>query len=214
MKALLFDFDGTLVDSMPCWTEKVLNILRITNTPYPENIIELITPLGDRGTAEYFKNELGVPLSYSEMFELMDSFALPKYRDEIPLKESVAEFLKEMSAKYSLNVLTASPHKMLDPCLKRLGIYDVFDNVWSCDDFETTKSDVMIYKRVAEKLQCDVNEIAFFDDNIVAVETAKTAGLVTVGVYDKTAESFKDKMLKGADLYVYSFKELLSNEIF
>ncbi|MBR4072858.1 MAG: HAD family hydrolase, partial [Clostridia bacterium] len=159
MKALLFDFDGTLVDSMPCWTEKVLNILRITNTPYPENIIELITPLGDKGTAEYFRNQLNVPLTYEEMFDLMDSYALPMYRDKIPLKESVAEFLNNMSEKYSLNVLTASPHKMLDPCLKRLGIYGAFDNVWSCDDFKTTKSDVNIYKKVAEKLGCKVKDI-------------------------------------------------------
>ncbi len=57
---------------------------------------------------------------------------------------------------YSLNVLTASPHRMLDACLKRNGIYNLFDNVWSCDDFSTTKSDVQIYHMAAERLHTTV----------------------------------------------------------
>ena len=39
MKTHIFDFDGTLVDSMPTWTEKVLNILRTCNISYPDDIL-------------------------------------------------------------------------------------------------------------------------------------------------------------------------------
>ena len=70
----LFDFDGTLVDSMPYWSRKMLNILNETNTPYPENVISIITPLGDAGTAVYFRETLGVPLTEAEMFEKMFNF--------------------------------------------------------------------------------------------------------------------------------------------
>ena len=83
----IFDFDGTLVNSMPFWAQKMLNILQKTNTAYPDDIIKIITPLGDAGTAEYFKTDLKVPLSKEEMFAQMDEYALPLYRDKISFKD-------------------------------------------------------------------------------------------------------------------------------
>lgn len=51
----IFDFDGTLVDSMQQWSGKMLHILDENNIAYPPDVIKIITPLGDRGTAEYFR---------------------------------------------------------------------------------------------------------------------------------------------------------------
>lgn len=203
----IFDFDGTLVDSMPCWSQKMINILEKNNIEYPSDIIKIITPLGDLGTARYFKEVLNVNLSIDEMLIRMDEYALPKYRDEITLKNGVAQYLSMLkSSGCSLNVLTASPHKMLDPCLKRNGIYELFDNVWSCDDFNTTKSDVGIYKRAVEKIGAKKCDTVFFDDNPVAVKTASQAGLYTVGVYDESGRDFVGQLKENSDLYIESFE--------
>ena len=213
-KAYIFDFDGTLVDSMPAWSSKMRNVLEKNNVEYPPDIITTITPLGDIGTAKYFREKLGLELSDEQMIAMMDEYALPKYRDEIVLKDSVYDYLKLLKSKgYSLNVLTASPHKMLDPCLKRNGIDVYFDNIWSCDDFGTTKSNPEIYVKACEKIGCDVSEAAFFDDNITAVKTASSAGLFTVGVYDKSAEDFADEIISTSNIYVTSFAELMDREL-
>ena len=212
-KAYLFDFDGTLVDSMPSWSEKMLNILRQTGVSYPADIIKILTPLGDKGSAVYFRDVLGVPLTEGEMYERMDSYALPKYRDEIVLKPGVEAFLRQCrEAGITLHVLTASPHKMLDPCLRRNGIYDLFTHVWSCEDFGTTKSDPDIYRRVAEKIGLDVADVVFFDDNLLAVQTAARAGMQTVGVYDPSGEDFAQALKESAEHYIRSFEELLQGE--
>lgn len=203
----IFDFDGTLVDSMPCWSQKMINILEKNNIEYPSDIIKIITPLGDLGTAKYFKEVLNVKLSIDEMLIRMDEYALPKYRDEITLKNGVAQYLSMLKSRgCSLNVLTASPHKMLDPCLKRNGIYELFNNVWSCDDFNTTKSDVGIYKRAVEKIGAEKCDTVFFDDNPVAVKTASQAGLYTVGVYDESGRDFVGQLKENSDLYIESFE--------
>ncbi len=202
----MFDFDGTLVDSMPHWSEKMLNILRTTNTPYPADVIKRITPLGDIGTAKYFRDELHVPLTLDEMFVMMDDYALPKYRDIIGLKEGVRNYLTMLREHgCSLHVLTASPHKMVDPCLKRLGIFGWFGNVWSCDDFGTTKSDPQIYIEAVRRIGADIAGTVFFDDNIHAVKTSREAGLYTVGVYDPSGEDFTEEMKTAADRYFSTF---------
>ena len=174
----IFDFDGTLVDSMPFWSKKMIEILEDEKVDYPKDIIKIITPLGDLGTARYFREKLGVNKSVEELIERMNETGLPYYRDIIVTKPGVTEYLKFLKENgCSLNVLTASPHLMLDPCLKRNGIYDIFDNVWSCDDFGTTKSDVNIYKMAVEKIGTTIEDTVFLDDNIGAVRTASMTGL-------------------------------------
>ncbi len=205
----IFDFDGTLVDSMPHWSEKMLNILRRTNTPYPADVIKRVTPLGDIGTAKYFREDLGVPLTDAEMFAMMDEYALPKYRDVIGLKEGVREYLALLRDNgCTLHVLTASPHKMVDPCLRRLGIFDWFGNVWSCDDFGTVKSNPAIYTEAIQRIGTTVGDTVFFDDNIGAVRTAAQAGLYTVGVYDATGEDFAEELKQTANRYIRTFREI------
>lgn len=62
-KACLFDFDGTLVDSMPTFVSAMLRILDENGISYGNDIIKILAPLGLSGTAEYYTNQLGVKLS-------------------------------------------------------------------------------------------------------------------------------------------------------
>lgn len=209
-KTFLFDFDGTLVDSMPTFGAVMVRILDERRIRHGDDIVKIITPLGYRGTAEYFRT-LGVKESVEELIEIMNFYARIEYENNIPAKPHVADTLREMKNKgYSLNVLTASPHIALDPCLKRLGLWELFDNVWSCDDFNTTKADQKIYEMAAERLGVSVGDVIFVDDNINAVRTAKSAGMVAVGIFDESGADFMDEFRAAADRYVMSFEELLN----
>ena len=209
-KYYLFDFDGTLVDSMPTFVSVMLRILDENHISYEKDIIKIITPLGLNGTAEYYINTMGVPMSKERLMGVMKDYMLDAYFHTIPAKEHVPEVLKTLKAQgASLNVLTASPHITLDACLKRLDLWSLFDNVWSCDDFETTKADPQIYVRVAEKLGLPVEEVLFLDDNLGADQTAKAAGMQVCGVYDESSKDYVEQMKAATDFYIYDFQELL-----
>lgn len=212
MKAFyLFDFDGTLVDSMPTFVSVMLRILDENNTPYEQDIIKVITPLGLNGTAEYYINDLGLNMSKEQLMNIMKEYMLDAYFHTIPAKANVDSVLSELKAQgASLNVLTASPHITLDACLKRLGLWELFDNIWSCDDFNTTKADPQIYKMAAAKMQTTVENVLFLDDNLNADMTAKSAGMQVCGVYDKSSDAYIDQIKAAADYYIYDFGELLS----
>ena len=210
----IFDFDGTLVDSMPTWTEKMLRILKKEGIDYPDDIVKTITPLGDFGTARYFKEVLGARSNIEDMLAEMDDFALPRYENDITLKPGVMEYLTKLKKEgCSLSVLTASPRKMLIPCLENNGIYDLFDNIWSSDDFGKSKADPSIYLEVAAIIGSNPREIAFFDDNLNAISAASHAGFYTIGVYDDSGSFFEDEMIHSSNRYVYSFTELVNANI-
>ena len=164
MKACyLFDFDGTLVDSMPTFISTMLRILDENQIPYGKDITKIITPLGLNGTAEYFIDQLGLKLSKDQTMRLMKEYMQDAYFHTILPKSNVVSTLQELKQQgASLNVLTASPHLTLDACLKRLGLWELFDNIWSCDDFHTTKADPQIYRAAAEKLGRNVEDVLFF----------------------------------------------------
>ena len=205
----LFDFDGTLVDSMPSYISVMLRILDENDIKYEDDIIKVITPLGYAGTAQYFK-ELGISLTEEELLDKMNAYAYDEYAYKIQAKTNVVPVLKELKRRGAdLNVLTASPHRVLDICLKRIGIYDLFNNVWSCDDFSTTKADPSIYARAAEKLGQSVEDILFLDDNYNADKTAKLAGMKVCGVFDDSSAEYVQDIKAVADHYIYDFSELL-----
>ena len=213
MKAYLFDFDGTLVDSMPSFVSGVLKELDKNNCQYNDDIIKIITPLGFVGTADYFIKAFGLDTGVEELTEAFKANMENDYFYHIPAKSNVIKVLKKLKENgASLNVLTASPHITLDACLKRLGIFDLFDNVWSCEDFRTTKADPEIYKMVAEKLNVNVNDVLFLDDNLNADITAKAAGMRVCGVFDESSADYVDQMKSVCDFYIYDFNELLKIE--
>ena len=210
MRTYLFDFDGTLVDSMPPYVSVMLRILDEQGIPYEKDIVKIITPLGFAGTAKYYR-EMGVTLSEEELVERMGSYAIHAYTYEIEAKAGVAETLRRMKARGDdLHVLTASPHVTLDPCLKRLGLYDLFTNVWSCDDFGTTKADPEIYRMAAERIGKPASEIRFVDDNYNADKTAKEAGMTVYGIFDESSRDYEEEIRAVTDGYAYLFEELLT----
>ena len=208
MKNYLFDFDGTLVDSMPTYVSSMLRILDENSISYGEDIVKIITPLGLSKTADYYIS-LGVKLSREEILAKMLEYMTEAYENRIVAKPYVPEILRALHERGDkLHVLTASPHTSLDPCLKRLGLYSLFDNVWSCDDFCTTKADPEIYRMAAERIGAPIGEILFLDDNLNADATAKSAGMRVCGVFDESSREYTEEMRALADFYIEDFSSL------
>lgn len=206
----LFDFDGTLVDSMPSFISVMLRILDENNVKYESDIIKIITPLGYQGTARYFVENFGLKQSESELIEAMNRYAYDEYAYRIKAKKNVIETLKELKSRGAdLHVLTASPHIVLDVCLKRLGIFDLFTNVWSCDDFKTTKANPKIYEMAAKRIGKPIEEILFLDDNYSADKTAASVKMKVCGVFDKSSEVYTEEIKGISDHYICDFSELL-----
>lgn len=205
----LFDFDGTLVDSMPTFLYAVKSALFDFGVETREDLLEIATPRGYTGTVRYY-NSLGYNLDEETLVSRMYSYAFDEYKTRVPLKAGTKETLEALKARgASLNILTGSPHKMLDVSLERLGIAKLFDNALSCEDFNTTKADPKLYRMVADKIGADFSDVIFIDDNIAPIKVAKAEGMTVFGIYDPSSEEYKDEIRAVADRYIDSVTELL-----
>ncbi len=201
----VFDLDGTLVDSMTPAVNIVLRFLDEHGVSYTPDIVKILTPLGFKGIARYYANKLGVKMSEEEIYSVFQDRLKVAYAKEIFLKPHVKETLQRLKNEgASVNVLTASPHVFTDACLKNNGVYGLFDNVFSSEDFSMLKSDERIYKEVEKRL----GQFVMVDDSVTVIKTAKRAGFSTVGVYEPFFEDEWAEMQAVADKTIYSFSEL------
>ena len=179
-----------LKDAIEYDVDSIITLDRTANDPIDIFVNDILIA---KGKIVAIEDSYGIKIV--EIVEKMSEYAYYEYSHTIPAKDNVIEVLKILKKdNISLNVLTASPHITLDVCLKRLGVFDLFDNVWSCEDFNTTKADPMIYKMAAEKIGVPVEEILFFDDNYNADKTAKQAGMMVFGVYDDSSKEYVNEI--------------------
>lgn len=204
----IFDFDGTLVDSMPTWSGVHVNALKDAGIPVPADFVQTITPLGNFKASQYTIS-LGLDRSLEDYLDYVSKTLYEAYTTRIPLRPHVKEKLLELKdAGHRLNVLTASPHHYLDPCLKRHEVFDLFDHVWSIEDFGLTKDQPLIYTTAAQRLGVSVGRCIFVDDNATAVKTARQAGMQTIGIYDETSSDFAPQLKACSHLYVEDFGQI------
>lgn len=204
----LFDFDGTLVDSMPFWAGTHADSLRSFGIPVPEDYVQIITPIGNTRACA-LAVEMGVPMTVEAYAARIDEILLDGYSNKVPAKPYVYETLRRLKeAGHSVNVLTAGPHRYVDPCLQRMGLTEVFDHIWTVEDFGHGKNETIIYEQAAQRLGVPMSECVFIDDNFVAVKTGVEAGMYTVAVYDPSSAPFWPQMQEIANRSIENLSQL------
>ena len=206
----LFDLDGTLIDSMPTGVEIVLQFLRDHGVSYPDNFIEIITPLGYKGISKYYAEKMGIPMTADEIFAVFQQKTLQAYGEIIPLKKSVKETLEALKTKGDrLFVLTASPNALIELSLKRLGVFDLFEETWSVEQFSWTKANKELFYEIAKRLGVSTSDCIMVDDNYNVLKVAKSAGMQTAGVYDEYSKAAQTELRAAADVYVTELSQLI-----
>ena len=210
----IFDMDGTLVDSMELAVDMVLSLLDEYHIPYERSIVKILTPLGFKGIAKYYSEELGVPLTPEGIYAIFTERLGDLYAGKVALKAGVKETLAQLKSQgVRMNVLTASPHIFTDVCLKNNGVFDWFENVWSAEDFGALKSDIRIYLEAAKRLGVAVSNCVMVDDSYHVLRVAKSAGMKTVGVYEPFSADAVEDIKNTADGYAENFLDILQMEI-
>ncbi|MBQ9419626.1 MAG: HAD family phosphatase [Synergistaceae bacterium] len=200
--AIIFDADGTLLDSMYIWKELGGRYLRSIDVEPERGLSEILSPLSLEESCVYLQQRYALGLTLPEIREGVVRIIQDFYIDEVGLKDGVENFLESMRRKnIPMVIATSGDRTLLNAALERNRIAGYFDAVFTCSELETTKREPKIFMACAEFLGFEPNNIAVFEDSLIALETAKAAGFITFGVEDDSNINDREKILAVADFY-------------
>ena len=209
-EAVIFDLDGTLIDSMWVWEEIDKEFLGKRNIPIPLDLNKQIEGKSFTETASYFKERFELNMSTDEIKEEWLKMAWEFYTERITLKKGVKEFLhilKENNMK--MGIATSNSVSLVEAVLKALGITEYFSQIKTSCEVGRGKPFPDIYLKVAEELGVEPHRCLVFEDIPNGVRAGKNAGMTVCGIKDIQEENLWQEVKMVADYTVEDYTEVI-----
>lgn len=207
--ALIFDMDGTLVDSMGMWKEIDIEYLGRFGYSIPDDLQQSIAGMCFHDTAVYFKNRFNIPDSLEKMEKDWNDMAEYKYGHDIKLKPGVKELLMYCKNRgIKLGIATSNSRVLTMIMLKAQGLDSVFDYVLTGCDSLKSKPDPEIYLTAAKALNVEPSDCMVFEDIVQGIMAGKNAGMTVVAVDDPYSQYCITEKQGLADYYLYSYEDI------
>ena len=204
----IFDFDGTLFDSMHVWKGiryKFFEILGLEMTPEDE---EIFRGLFLRESLLLAIERFKLDKSYDELLEMLFDYIRGRYLVETEPKNDIIEFLDKLKAKgVKMGIATATGESALMAVLQKYNMTDYFSAIYSTYTVGASKTEPKVYDVVLEAIGTEKETTWVFEDALYAATTAKKNGYNVVGIYDKS-EPRQDELKAMVDIYINNYAEL------
>lgn len=209
IKAVIFDLDGSLVDSMWIWKDIDIAYLGRFGIPLPDDLQRQIEGMSFSETARYFKEHFSIPDSIEQMKEDWNRMAWDKYMKEVSLKEGVAEFLAGCRDRgILLGIATSNSRQLVENIADVHGFHNIFQCIMTGCEVEHGKPSPDIYLKVAERLGVSPKNCLVFEDIIPGIQAGKSAGMRVCAVEDEYSLDAKEAKKELADYYITDYRGL------
>jgi 16S rRNA pseudouridine516 synthase len=211
IKAVLFDLDGTLVDSMWVWRDIDIEYLGRFGLQLPESLQREIEGMSFSETAAYIKGRFQIPDSIEQMKEDWNRMAWDKYTHEVPLKQGVREFLDYCREKHiKLGIATSNSKELVSNIIQVHGLTDYFTGVVTGCEVEKGKPAPDVYLEAARRCGVSPDKCLVFEDIVPGILAGKSAGMKVCAVEDVYSMQQKEEKQKTADYYIKDYFEILN----
>lgn len=210
-KAVIFDMDGTLIDSMWVWHAIDEEFLGSRGFEIPKDLQHAIEGMSFYETACYFKEHFSLDEDVYDIMDIWNEMAFSKYEKDISLKKGVPRFLEYLKTNnIKMGIATSNSSKLALVCLKSLGIDRYFDVVATAGEVKNGKPQPDIYLHAAACLNVSPGACLVFEDVPMGILSGKNAGMTVAAVDDKFSAHLNDKKKELADYFINDFDEFLN----
>lgn len=209
-EAIIFDLDGTLIDSTWIWKDIDVEFLGKRNIEMPEGLNEAVEGMSFTEVAEYFKERFKLEESIEEIKDEWHEMADDYYRNRIQLKEGVRALLKEIEQlEKPMGIGTSNSRALAEMIIHHRDIKNYFKTVVTSCDVNKGKPSPDVFLKVAELLDVNPKKCLVFEDTFAGVKAAKEAGMDVFAIFDEASEEFSTEIKALADQYLLNYQEIL-----
>lgn len=214
IKAIIFDFDGVLIDSEKlknkAW-ERSVQSLKIA--PNKQVIAEGV----GKSARERFKaiqEAHAITMEFNEFYSLWKKYytmLTPKIK---PIQSNIAFLQKASQSRLKIAMATSCEEEFLEECLARFKLKNLFDEIVSSKDVHESglkpKPAPDIYELTAKKLGLSPENCVVIEDSHAGVAAATAAGMKCIGLSEKR---ISNENLTVSDLSKLNFNEIIEGKI-
>lgn len=207
--AVIFDLDGSLVDSMWMWRAIDVEYLGKFGIPLPEDLQSEIEGMSFSETAVYFKERFSIPDSLEQIKSDWNRMAWDKYLYEVPLKPGIPTFLENCRKEgILLGIATSNSRELVENIAGVHQLKDYFSCIMTGCDVKKGKPAPDIYLAVADNLQVSPDRCLVFEDIVPGIQAGKNAGMRVCAVEDEYSICDRERKQALADYYIDDYCHL------
>lgn len=204
----IFDFDGTLFDSMHVWKDIRYNFISSLGIDLTEDDLAAFNGLFLRESLLLAIDRFNLSQSYEELLAKLFDYIKGRYLKETEPKNDIIPFLEKLKANgVKMGIATATGEPALIAVLEKYNMMHYFSAIYSTYTVGASKTEPKVYDVVLEELGTDKATTWIFEDALYAATTAKKAGYNVVGIYDKS-EPNQAELKETVDIYINNYCEL------
>lgn len=181
IKALIFDCDGTLVDSMPMHMQAWQQAFSQVGTHYDRDLLFSFKGMKETDVIISYNSHYRTSLNPEEMVRIKHQFLSEKIAYVQPIK-IVVDIAKEYYGKIPLAVVSGSPKKIVYPELETIGILNLFETILTADDPFKPKPAPDIFLEAAKRIGVKPEYCQVFEDGDPGLESARNAGMLATDI--------------------------------
>ena len=210
---LIFDCDGTLIDSMSAWRALEEDLARQAGREFTREDADALTVRTIPECGVYIHEKFGLGESPQDVERAIDEFMFDFYSNQSELRPGVMEFVEGLAARgVHMTVASSTPKPLLEAGLAHVGLTPYLEAIVSVDCVGKSKREPAVYDHARYIMGTELQYTWGFEDALYAVQTLKRASYPVVGVYDNDLAGTFEDLQANADVVIRDFTELSAGE--